>query len=230
MFWIMLDSPQVGIAMFSVIILAISLHEMSHAWMAYHCGDDTAARMGRLTLNPIVHFDPVGLMFILFGFFGWGRPVPVDPRLLRRLRRDTMLVSAAGPASNLLQAFVLAILFRIFTLDAVWRYVNNNPQFMGFYEGATLVFIIGVYINLGLMFFNLIPLFPLDGEKILSYFLPYEAARKFDDFRQYSMQVLFLLLISDFILGISILGTYFRLTVDPICRLLIGYSPFHPYG
>jgi Zn-dependent protease len=226
----MMDNLQLGVAMFAMIILAISLHEMAHAWMAHRCGDDTAAHMGRLTLNPVVHFDPVGLMFILFGFFGWGRPVEINPLRMRQQARDTMLTAAAGPASNLIQAIVLTILYHIITTNFVMNFVESNSNLVGFWKGTHLVLIIGIYINLGLMFFNLIPLFPLDGEKILTYFLPYEASKKFDAFRQYSMQVLFLLLISDFIIGFSILGTYFRLTIDPFCRLLIGYSPFHPYG
>ncbi len=124
--------------------------------MALRCGDDTAAREGRLTLNPMMHFDPMGLMFILFATFGWGRPVPVNLNNLRDPRRDSMLISIAGPASNILQAILFVILFRLTYNQAAFEFLGE-----GIYRACTLVFQYGVIINMTLAFFNMIPRFPL---------------------------------------------------------------------
>jgi len=214
--------PRVGIAMLCVIILAISLHEMAHAWAALKCGDDTAAHLGRLTLNPVAHFDPMGLGMIIFVGFGWGKPVPVDPRFLRNMKRDMMLIAAAGPVSNVIQAAALAVLYHLVTIQFVAEFILNLPMGGQIFSACVLVFELGIYFNFILAFFNLIPLFPLDGDKILAGLLPYQQARAFDDFRQYSTMVLVALLMSDFILGIPIIGTYLRFTAIPLTSLFLG--------
>ena len=94
------------------LVFALSFHEFAHAWMAAKCGDNTAARMGRLTLNPMAHLDVIGSLMILFAGFGWAKPVPVDSRLLRNPRTDMMKVAAAGPASNILLAMVSGMVLR----------------------------------------------------------------------------------------------------------------------
>ncbi len=225
MIWRIMDNPQVGIAMLGVLVLAISLHEMAHAWMAYRCGDDTAARMGRMTLNPAVHFDPMGLMFIMLATFGWGRPVPVDPRFLRNYRRDSMLVAVAGPVSNILQAFVFALLMHLMLTETVLSLFSQFGQGRQVMQACFLVFKAGVFINIGLAFFNMLPIFPLDGEKVLIGLLPYEQARKMEQFRQHAMMVLFLLLASGMFLKYSILDVYFMYTIYPISQLLLGGLP-----
>ncbi|MDX9753657.1 MAG: site-2 protease family protein, partial [bacterium] len=113
MYFFIMQYPQLGLSWFFMLILAISVHEMAHAWMAYHRGDDTAARMGRLTLNPLAHFDPMGFFFILFMPFGWGKPVPYEPSNLRNIKKDTMWIALAGPLSNIIQTIIFWLLLRL---------------------------------------------------------------------------------------------------------------------
>lgn len=224
-----MHDPQLGIAMFCMVILAISVHEMAHAWAALKCGDDTAAHLGRLTINPAAHFDPFGLMMIIFVGFGWGKPVPVDIRYLRKPTRDMMLIAAAGPASNFVQAAILAILFRIITIPFIGETIYSFPYGEDIFHACILVLEIGVYFNFILAFFNLIPLFPLDGDKILAGLLPYRQARAFDEFRQHSTMILVGLLMLDFMTPFRIIGTYLQLTAGPMTWLFLGFNPFNLY-
>lgn len=146
----------------TILFLAIPIHEWAHAWSAYQLGDDTASMRGRMTLNPLAHLDPIGSLLLLFSGFGWGKPVPVNPYRMRTNPRAGMAISAAaGPFSNFVLAMLLAIPFR---LGWVGWYTG------GFSIGSLLL--IAIQINLGLMLFNLIPIYPLDGEKILMGLLP----------------------------------------------------------
>jgi Zn-dependent protease len=153
---------------FFVLTVSLTIHEFSHAWSAYRLGDDTAARMGRLSLNPLVHLDPVGSLMIVTGMpLGWAKPVPVDYFRLRDPRRDGALVAFAGPASNLvLGTFFCAIFFAISyqTVGTAWFQL-------------LLVFI---HINFALAIFNLLPLYPLDGSKVLPLFLSRRAADRYE--------------------------------------------------
>ena len=156
-----------------VILLINPLHECAHALAAYRLGDNTARDQGRLTLDPIAHIDPFGALLLLFCGFGWAKPVPVNPNNFRNRSRDMMLTAIAGPASNLVAAFLGVIVIQLF----------------GFYNGGfTLgdadtkmeyVFTILYYftvINLNLCLFNMIPVPPLDGSRVLTYLLPPRAA------------------------------------------------------
>ena len=153
------------------LLFAITVHEVAHGWMARRLGDSTAYMLGRLTLNPIRHIDPVGtilvpgILLVLGGFiFGWAKPVPVNWRNLRDPRRDMMLVSAAGPLSNLLMALIWGVVLKTGIVIAASAPAVGMPlTYMG---GA------GVFINLILMVLNLLPIPPLDGSKILSGLLP----------------------------------------------------------
>jgi len=168
-----------------VFVLAVSIHEAAHAWAAWRLGDPTAVAQGRLTLNPKAHLDPLGtIAFIiaaLSGFgFGWAKAVPVNPYNLRNPNRDMALIAAAGPASNVLQAFfwtaTLAFFASLFSLfPATLRYALDPVL-----EFIAQVCIAGVFVNLGLAAFNLIPLPPLDGSRILRLFLPHEWRWRFD--------------------------------------------------
>lgn len=156
-------------ALAAVIILTV--HEYSHGYVAYRLGDNTAKSLGRLTLNPIKHIDPLGALCMLLFHFGWAKPVPINLRNMRKPRRDFALVALAGPASNLILAFFSAALFAL-----VYRLaVTSVPVggFSGNFIGITYNFLyIFLVMNIGIAIFNLIPLPPLDGSRILGLILP----------------------------------------------------------
>lgn len=175
-----------------VLLYAITIHEWAHAWTASKCGDQTARSLGRVTLNPLVHLDPFGAICLMFGFFGWGKAVPVNPRNFRHPRRDDVLVSFAGPLSNFISAFVFGLLWQ-----ALQSYGNAVPEF--FIPGLEALLPTAIIINLGLAFFNLIPLFPLDGSHILRGFLPRAKVGAFDRFSAQAPMILFgLILVENF--------------------------------
>lgn len=157
-------SVQDYILLAPALIFALTFHEYAHAWAAYRLGDPTAKMRGRLSFNPIVHIDPMGLlMLVLSGFrFGWAKPVPFDPRYLKNPKRDIPLIAAAGPASNIIIATASVILIRLAGVIGLGTWQQPVGQLLTFF----------VYINLSLCFFNLIPVPPLDGSKILYGFLP----------------------------------------------------------
>ena len=202
------------------IIFALSVHEAAHAWMALKCGDDTAARMGRITLNPLSHLDPIGALMIAISFIGWGRPVPYVERNLRNPRRDAMLIAAAGPASNVILAAIFGLIFRLALPYAEAR------EFVATTSLDRVVFFViflcswSVFINLALCFFNLIPIFPLDGEKVLVGLLPYKQANSYASLRQYGPMGLLLL----FVVGWNFLGAYITVMGTPLAVLFSGFS------
>lgn len=142
------------------VLWAISFHEFCHGWVAYQLGDPTARDAGRLTLNPLAHFDVVGALMLLLFHFGWAKPVPVDPRYFKDPRRDMLLVSIAGITGNILTAFVVALTI---------KYIPG--PFMAI-PALGRVMILMVYVNVGIAVFNLIPIPPLDGSKLIYPFIP----------------------------------------------------------
>lgn len=191
-----------------ILFLAIPIHEWAHAWSAYQLGDDTASMRGRMTLNPLAHLDPIGSLLLLFSGFGWGKPVPVNPYRMRTNPRAGMAISAAaGPFSNFVLAMLLAIPFRL--------------GWVGWYTGGfsigSLLFI-AIQINLGLMLFNLIPIYPLDGEKILMGLLPPRWGDNLLRLRPFGTLILAVLL---FILprtGVDLIG----MVIAPVYGLLLN--------
>jgi Zn-dependent protease len=165
--------------------VAFPVHELAHAAAARYLGDDTAERLGRITLNPLAHLDPWGtLLFALTGF-GWARPVPVNPYRLRGDPRWSFaLVALAGPASNLLLAVLFAALFRSFSAIA-------EPGFIG--NVAQIVLFIAVQLNIFLALFNLIPVPPLDGSRLLAALLPEQGQIWMDQLERYGFLILFAL-------------------------------------
>jgi len=158
-------------------LIAIAFHEFAHAYIADKLGDDTPRRQGRLTLNPITHLDPVGSFLLLFAGFGWGKPVQINPRNFDRkmsMSKGEALVSLAGPVMNFILAFVFLIVMYIVRATHILDSLDSNISYIIW---TILSLIIGVNVSLGV--FNLIPLPPLDGSKILMHFLPYNAKRVF---------------------------------------------------
>ena len=175
---------------FAIVIVALTIHEAAHAWTADKLGDPTARLLGRVSLNPIVHIDPIGTvllpllaMFSGLPILGWAKPVPVNISRLRHHRRDFMIVAAAGPVSNLLQAFIIAGVFR--TL-----YDPSASDLL------PAILKDAVTTNLILAFFNLIPIPPLDGGNVLAGLVPENAARVIDQVRQFGFIALYALMLS----------------------------------
>ena len=208
----------VGIAL----LIAITVHEASHALMAYRLGDPTAQRLGRLTLNPIAHLDPMGTAMILFVGFGWGKPVPVNPHFLRAGARSGMaLVSAAGPLSNIVTATLFAIPIKAGLV--AWHSPLRFSYFEGGFVGilADLFGFIILY-NILLAVFNLLPISPLDGFKVALGLLPRELARPFARLEQYGPAILLLTIMVDFSLGTGILFGIIRPMANSLSILIIG--------
>ncbi len=195
------------------VLLAVTVHELAHGWVAYRFGDPTAKNAGRLTLNPIKHLDLVGtLVFFLTRTIGWAKPVPVNPMYFKDPRRDMIWVSLAGPASNILLAVVSAMVMRMVLGPAsMWHssasYVLKPLFYMAY---------VSIQINLGLAVFNLIPIPPLDGSRILMGLLPEQMARKYAVVEQYGF-VLILLLVFTGATGAIIIPV-----IDFLNRMLIG--------
>ena len=203
------------------LLIALSVHEFGHAWVASRLGDQTARSMGRVTLNPLKHLEPAGtFMFLVIGF-GWGRPVPVDSSMLRGGRRAVAYVSAAGPGSNFITAATFGILMRLYDVTPTTGIILSNPDLSLSAWLATALTYIVVY-NLLLGIFNLIPLAPLDGSQVVFGIAPREIAQQLLRFQPYAPTVLFGIIGLDLILGIGILSSILIPPVQIIGRLLIG--------
>ena len=192
-------------------MFALSFHEFAHAWMASKCGDDTAARMGRLTLNPMAQLDVMGSLMILFVGFGWAKPVPVDSRNLRDPRKDMMKVAAAGPLSNLLLAMLAGMAWRL--LGGINFLLDTNFPVLIFYF---------TQINIALAVFNLIPVSPLDGSQIFSGYLMKTNPELALKIQSYGPQVLFGLILFGYVTGFSILWLVMKPFVNFFMLLFIG--------
>ncbi|OGM27227.1 hypothetical protein A2962_01810 [Candidatus Woesebacteria bacterium RIFCSPLOWO2_01_FULL_39_61] len=201
-------------------VIAITFHEAAHAWMADRLGDPTARLMGRLSLNPIVHYDPVGTSLLLIlvvmrimGLpvmpFGWAKPVMVDPYNLRNPRRDSALVSLAGPGANLLLAIIGAIILRVFPIIALAK-----------------ILIPTILLCVVLAIFNLIPIHPLDGGKIFIGILPESEAKEAEIFlSRYGILILFLLIFPTFG-GVSPISLFMSPVINFILNLLLPGNTF----
>ncbi|HYJ33094.1 MAG TPA: site-2 protease family protein [Candidatus Binatia bacterium] len=197
------------------ILFALTVHEFSHAYVASRMGDPTARLLGRLTLNPLAHLDPIGTILLLIAGFGWAKPVPVDARYLAHPRRDMMWIALAGPASNV----VLAALF-----GTLLRAVDGNAYLSQTIMGAALVDMVrySVYLNLMLAVFNLIPIFPLDGSRILTGLLPARAAERYRALEPIGPMLLLGLILIGNLTRISIIGMLILPVVAVLTRLFTG--------
>ena len=209
--------PQTIISRIFVLLTAFAVHEFAHAWAADRFGDPTPRNNGRLTLNPMAHLDPMGSLMLIVVGFGWAKPVPVNPYALeRRSSMAMMWVALAGPGSNFLMALLASIPFQ---LGLVSVYGINPDTFLPTLDRLLWEF---VSINLLLMVFNLIPLAPLDGEKILYYLLPSPGQRVMDNIRPYGPMLLLVLVFSGFFLPFNIIGSIIGPIVGTLTNLLTG--------
>jgi len=202
------------------VLLCLTIHEVAHGFAALKLGDGTAKNMGRLTLNPIPHIDPIGGLLMLFGGFGWAKPVPIDPRNFTRkvtMRTGMAITAFAGPLSNLLFAFVVMLTHAILWNSGVLFGMNDVAlnTYLTFYFTLT-------GLNIGLAVFNLIPLPPLDGSWILSSFLPYRMHNQYMRIQRFGFLILILLVMSP-------LGGFLTFLVNHIWNFyawIIGLLPF----
>tara|TARA_B100002052_G_scaffold259930_1_gene252823 strand:- start:59 stop:688 length:630 start_codon:yes stop_codon:yes gene_type:complete len=198
--------PQIIILLIPALVFSLSFHEFAHAWMAYRLGDNTAARLGRLTLNPMSHLDPIGSLALFLMGFGWAKPVPVDSRYLENPKQDMVKVAAAGPVSNIILAVVAALALRLlFSTDLL---TDNIKTFL----------IIFMQINITLAVFNLLPVSPLDGSQIITpFFAKYFGSDVVWKMQVYGPRILFFIIIFSMVTDIHI----FSFIINPIFNLFL---------
>ena len=213
-----------------IVLLALSVHEASHGFMAYKLGDQTARNFGRLTLNPIKHIDPIGFVCMVLFHFGWAKPVPVNSRYLKKPRRDMALTAAAGPISNVLLSLIFAAIlrFEIFLFKEYFLSGILEPT-LGFkiFTIVTYMTFIGVLLNISLAIFNLIPIPPFDGSRIAYTFLPVNLYFKVMKYERFIMLG---------ILALMFFTPVFDVAVSPVINWLtesvmsiFGFSKFDNY-
>jgi Zn-dependent protease len=184
------------------ILFGLTIHEFAHGYAAWRLGDPTARALGRLTLNPLKHLDPVGTIALFFFRFGWAKPVPIDPSHFRHPTRDLAIAALAGPAANLLTAVAAGAIVRVLGLLGVG----------GFWWTLANYFVV---FNLILCFFNLIPIPPLDGSRLLYHLLPRELAERYAGIERYGFMILIGVMLVGQLTGISLFGLY----ITPLLRL-----------
>ncbi len=194
-----------------VLLFAVTIHEYAHGRVAFALGDPTAKNAGRLSLNPITHIDPLGAICLFLFNFGWAKPVPVHVGYFRNIRRDTILMSLAGPLSNFAAAFVTGLFVRFFLQP--WEVYLN-------------VLLYSMLMNIGLGLFNLLPIPPLDGSHVLENLLPPGAAEKFRRFRRYAPLVLIGILMMDNFLHTGIISRILGYPLFQLAYLFGGENFF----
>ena len=179
------------------ILIALSVHECAHAWAAYKLGDSTAKNFGRMTINPLKHLDPLGVLCMIVAGFGWARPVPVNSRNLRNPKRDMVLISLAGPASNIVLAFIGLLILRILQVLVLPALSAAAIGAFGVDAIAMLLQFLMLFcmLNAGLAIFNLLPIPPLDGSHLLALILPSRIYFKYVRYERYISFALVLLLV-----------------------------------
>jgi Zn-dependent protease len=213
------ESLALGLTTYVVLLFSLSVHESAHGWMAHKLGDDTALREGRVTLNPLVHIDPIGtvllpLLQIFTGLLliGWARPTPYDPTNFRRnvtMRQGHMLVAGAGPVSNLLLAVLFTAVFFVIVRSGIIQEARNP---------VVMMVGLGIQMNVVLALFNLVPIPPLDGSKVASYGLPGSLGERYDRVVEPYGYVILLVLFATGILG-RVLGPVARWVISGLFHL-----------
>ncbi len=216
----LINNVQLLAVMVLPVLFAITVHEAAHGWIAKHLGDRTAEMLGRVTLNPLRHIDPVGTILVPLGIFvlsslaggvgflfGWAKPVPITWRNLRHPRRDMALVAAAGPGANLVMAILWGLAIKLGVgLEQTWEWVAYPLGLMG---------VFGVLINVWLMVLNLFPLLPLDGGRVLNALLPPRWSASFSRLEPYGLFILLGLLVTGILARILLPAVVHTISVLP---------------
>lgn len=203
------SNPVVFIIYLIAILTAITIHEFSHAWVADYLGDPTPRLQGRLKLNPLVHIDNIGMLFLLFFGFGWGKPVQIESSNLKDARRDAAFISIAGPSSNFILAILLALLLKLFIFFQLKLLIVIG----------SLILVPMIKLNIVLGVFNLLPIYPLDGFSIVGGILPEKKAHEWNQLQRYGM--IFLIMLIFPINGSSMLSNIMQPILNFITNLLI---------
>ncbi len=175
------------------LLLSLSIHEFAHAYVAYKLGDKSQKALGRLTLDPLKHIDPIGFLCIALIGFGWGKPVLIDDRNFKNRAKGTMLVSLAGPASNLILAILFTIILKILIVTGAISVVATSSVASILFN----MFILTIQFNVVFAVFNMLPIPPFDGSKVLHYFLPYKYKNIMYTLQKYSFVILLVLVLTN---------------------------------
>lgn len=209
---LLLENPLAGLIAIAVLLVSLTSHEYAHGWMADRLGDPTARVMGRLSFNPISHLDLMGSIFLVFFGFGWAKPVPIDPYNFKNPKMDTLKVAIVGPLTNFALALIFTFMIKILTM-----YFGNQSILMIF----NLALSYAVYINVTLAIFNLIPIAPLDGFKVVAGLLDGRQLSEWMSLERYGF--IFLMFLIFPILGkSSVFGTIISPFIRFITSLLLG--------
>lgn len=228
-FDLLADDPsgffRLAVLVIFALITAVTVHEFSHAMVATSLGDNTARRLGRLSLNPMRHLDPGGSIMMFLAGFGWGKPVPVDSSQMSRGHTDTALVAAAGPLSNLMFAFLLAIPFKTGALVPESLSLDRVAHVMtgGFRDGMADILAVVIFFNLLLGVFNLVPLAPLDGSRVAAGLVPPEHASAYNKMQRNGPGLLVAMVMLDFALGLGVLWGIIGPVVRTLTTAATGY-------
>lgn len=197
-----------------VLMLTLSVHETAHGYVANKLGDPTASSLGRLSLNPLKHFEPMGFLMMMLVGYGWAKPVPINTRYFKKPKRDMAICAAAGPISNLLLAILFAGLYKIFTLVIVHVPITSM-QVYNIILLTELFFYTAISINVTFAVFNLIPIPPFDGSRIILTFLPSDLYFKIQRYERYIMIGFFVLLLT------NVLDPVLNLAFDSVTNLIL---------
>ena len=218
--------PVIVFTMGTALLMGITVHEFSHAMASTRLGDFTAQSMGRLSLNPLRHLDPVGTLLLVLVGFGWGKPVLVNPMYIRNGRLGMAIVSAAGPLSNFLTAVLFAVPIHFGFIE--WHSPFSFTATLSGGIGGIIADLVGfiIFYNIVLGVFNLIPLFPLDGSKVVGGLLPRSIARTFGRLEPYGPVILIGIIGIDFVTDIGILRRILIPVVNYLGDIIVGHSMF----
>ncbi|PKB83782.1 MAG: hypothetical protein BZY88_01525 [SAR202 cluster bacterium Io17-Chloro-G9] len=225
----MLDDPssfvRLAVLVALALVVAITVHEFSHALVATGLGDSTARRLGRLSLNPKRHLDPTGTAMMFVAGFGWGKPVPVNQDHLTHGHTGMGLVAAAGPLSNLMVAFLLALPIKLGLLDWSGPALNRVAHVMsgGLQDGLADIIGLVIFFNVLLAVFNLIPLAPLDGSRVLAGVLPQDQAHAYARLERHGPSILVGVILIDYVSNLGILWGVIGPVVRTLTSVATGY-------